>query len=145
MHRNPACVDEGGSSPSPAPRASSPTSLRLFVFIRTGIIKTRLKQLSRDQMRQALWSRCCGGKESTCQRRRRGFDSWVGKVPWRRTWKPTPAFLPGKFHGQRSLAGYSLPWGCKESDTTERLSMHTSGGHSPTSCPGPVKISPQYF
>ena len=46
-------------------------------------------------------------------------QSWVGKTPWRRKWQPTPVFLPGKAHGQRSLAGYG-PWGCKESDTTER-------------------------
>ena len=46
------------------------------------------------------------------------FDPWVGKMPWRRTWQPIPVFLPGKFHAQRSLVGYS-PWGCKESDTTE--------------------------
>ena len=50
-----------------------------------------------------------------------GFDPWVGKIPWRRAWQPTPVFLPGESHGQRSLAGYS-PWGRKESDTTERLS-----------------------
>ena len=37
---------------------------------------------------------------------------------WRRKWQPTPVFLPGEFHGQRSLVGYS-PWGHKESDTTE--------------------------
>jgi len=37
-------------------------------------------------------------------------DPWVGKIPWRRAWQPTPIFLPGEFHGQRSLAGYS-PWG----------------------------------
>ena len=49
-----------------------------------------------------------------------GFDPWVGKIPWRRKWQPTPVFLPGKFHGQRSLVGYS-PWGRKESDMTERL------------------------
>ena len=41
--------------------------------------------------------------------------------PWRREWQPTPVFLPGEFHGRRSLVGYS-PWGHKESDTTERLS-----------------------
>ena len=41
-----------------------------------------------------------------------------GKIPWRRAWQPTPVFLPGESHGQRSLAGYS-PWGCKESDMTE--------------------------
>ena len=47
------------------------------------------------------------GKESSCQCRRCGFDLWVWKVPWRRKWQPTPVFLPGKSHGQRSLAGYS--------------------------------------
>ena len=55
------------------------------------------------------------GKESPCQRgrhRRHGPDSW------RRKWQPTPVFLPGEFHGQRSLAGYG-PWGHK--DTTEQL------------------------
>ena len=49
------------------------------------------------------------------------FDPWVGKSPWRREWQPTPVFLPGEFHGQRSLVGYS-PGGRKESDMTEQLS-----------------------
>ena len=40
------------------------------------------------------------------------------EVPWRRKWQHTPVFLPGKFHGQKSVAGYS-PRGCKESDMTE--------------------------
>jgi len=47
-----------------------------------------------------------------------GYEPWVGKIPWRRKWQPTSIFLPGEFHGQRSLGGYSL-WGCKESDMTE--------------------------
>ena len=47
-----------------------------------------------------------------------GFDPWVEKILWSREWLPTPVFLPGEFHGQRSLAGYS-PWDHKESDTTE--------------------------
>ena len=38
-------------------------------------------------------------QETTCQCRRRGFDSWVRKIPWRRKWLPTPVFLPGKSHG----------------------------------------------
>ena len=42
----------------------------------------------------------------------------VRKILWRREWLPTPAFLPGKSYGQRSLVGYS-PWGHKKSDTTE--------------------------
>ena len=45
-----------------------------------------------------------------------------GKYPGGGKWQPTPVFLPEKSHGQRSLVGYS-PWGCKESDMTERLSM----------------------
>ena len=44
--------------------------------------------------------------------------SWVRKIPWRRKWQPTPVFLPGKSHGQRSLVGYS-PWYCKMMDTTK--------------------------
>ena len=51
-----------------------------------------------------------------------GFDPWVGKIPWRREQLPTAVFWPEEFHGQRSLAGYS-PWGCKESDTTQRFSL----------------------
>ena len=45
-----------------------------------------------------------------------GFNLWVGKISWRRAWQPVPGFLPGEFHGQRSL--YS-PYGCKELDMTE--------------------------
>ena len=63
-------------------------------------------------------------RQSIClQCRRPGFDPWVGKIPWRRKWQPTPVLLPGKSHGQRNLVGYS-PWGCKESDTTERLHFY---------------------
>jgi len=54
--------------------------------------------------------RRCSGKESACQcrgHRRRRFDPWIGKIPWRRKWQPTPMFLPGESHGQRSLVGYS--------------------------------------
>ena len=47
-----------------------------------------------------------------------GFDPQFGEIPWRRAWQPTPVFLPGECHRQRSLAGYS-PQGRKESDTTE--------------------------
>ena len=44
------------------------------------------------------------GKEPICRGRRCGFDPWVRKIPWRRKWQPTPVFLPGESHGQRSLA-----------------------------------------
>ena len=70
--------------------------------------------------------RWLSSKESNCQRRRHGFYPWVGKILWKRKWRPTPVFLLGKFHGQRSLAGYS-PCSHRESDTAEPLSMHTCG------------------
>ena len=54
-----------------------------------------------------------------------GFDPRVRKIPWRRESQPTPAFLPGEFHGQRSLAGYS-PWDRKELDTTGQLTLSLS-------------------
>ena len=47
------------------------------------------------------------------------------KIPWRREWQPTPVFLPGKSHGQKSLVGYSS-WGCKELDRTEQLTQSTN-------------------
>ena len=63
------------------------------------------------------------GTESACQCRRFRFDHWVGKILWRRKWEPTPVFLPGKSHGQRSLTGYS-PWGCRKLETTLWLRTH---------------------
>ena len=75
--------------------------------------------------------RTCSGKESTCQGRRQkrhGFDPWVGMISWKRKWQPTPVFLPGESHGQRSLADYS-PWSHKKRDMTEcahaRAHAHT--------------------
>ena len=73
---------------------------------------------SSQQLKPFPW--LCG-KESTCHCRRfkrNRFNSWVRKSLWSRNWQPAKVFLPGKLHGQRSLAGYS-PWGHKELDTTE--------------------------
>ena len=56
------------------------------------------------------------------------FDPWVRKISWKRKWKPTPTFLPGKSHEQRSLAGYS-PWGCK----TVRHDLATKQQHKSSS------------
>ena len=64
------------------------------------------------------WLRIC------LQCRRPEFDSWVGKIPLRREWQPTPVFLPGEFNGQKSLEGYSW-WGCKELGMTEWLNAFT--------------------
>ena len=57
------------------------------------------------------------GKESTCQSRRPGFDPWVGKMPWRRKWHPTPVFLPGESH--RGAWRATVHGVTKESDTPE--------------------------
>ena len=62
------------------------------------------------------------GKESACNVGDLGLIPGFGKTPWRREWQLTPVFLPGKSYGQRSPAGCS-PWGLKDSDMTERLSM----------------------
>ena len=64
------------------------------------------------------WWRIC----PQCRKPR--FDPWVGKIPWRRERLPAPVFLPGEFHGQRSLVSYSL-WGLKELDMTEQLNTFT--------------------
>ena len=57
------------------------------------------------------------GKESACQCRRCMFNLWVRKTPWERAWQPTPVFLPGGFHGQRSLGGCAVHR-IAESETT---------------------------
>ena len=63
-----------------------------------------------------------------CRRhKRRGFDPWVRKIPWRKKWHPT-SVLPGESRGQRSLTCYS-PWGCKESDTTEHTRTNACRGN----------------
>ena len=56
------------------------------------------------------WWLC--GKQATCQSKRCGYALWVRKIPWRRKWQPTPAFLSGKSHGRRSVASYN-PWSPK--------------------------------
>jgi len=67
-----------------------------------------------------IWIMPCGSdsKESVCNVGDPGLIPGLGRFPWRREWQPTPVFLPGEFHGQRSLVGYS-PWSHKESDRAE--------------------------
>ena len=77
-------------------------------------------------MRESAFPGGTSGKEYTCQCRRckrDEFDPWARMIFWRKAWQPSPIFLPGESHGQRSPAGYS-PWGCKELDTTEALRTH---------------------
>ena len=76
------------------------------------------KCFTQDRLRDlsmAQWSRIC----CRCRRlKRHSFDLCIGKIPWSSKWQPTLIFLPGEFHEQRSLVGYS-PCGCKGLDTTE--------------------------
>ena len=81
------------------------TSLQAHIF-------SAKKTLGRRCLSLAQWRGIC------LQYRRHSLYSWVRKIAQRRKWQPTLVFLPGKFHGQRNLGGYS-PWGLKESDTTE--------------------------
>ena len=83
------------------------------------------------------------GKESAfLQCRRSGFDPWVGKIPWRGTWQPTPVFLPEQSHGQRSLGGYS-PWSHKESGMTEATKQQLSAcGHQSLSHSKAPEVDP---
>ena len=123
-------------------------SVNFFLFDQSYCIK-KMEPLSTGRPR---W---LSSKEYACQckrGRRLRFDPSVGKIPWRRKWQPTPVFLSGKFHGQRSLVGYS-PWGCKESDMTEPRTTHCQwmdplalstvfpkGCGYPCSCPRPARV-----
>ena len=88
------------------------------------ISSQRLK-IKRKSLRLPRW---LNGKESTCQckkHRRQGFHPWVKKSPWSRKWQPSPVLLPGKFHGQRSLVGYS-PRGQTRTRLTTNKVTYTS-------------------
>ena len=62
------------------------------------------------------------GKEAACNAAHPGSIPWLRKIPWRRAWLSSPVFLPEESHGQRSQVGYG-PWGYKESDMTEQLTL----------------------
>ena len=81
-------------------------SMKGFIVTPRGFLGgTVIKNLSANIVKQLFSS--LKKKESTCQYRICGFDPWLGKIPWRRKRQPTPVFLPGEFHGQRSLVGDS--------------------------------------
>ena len=110
------------SSRAPELQLVEPT--RLEPVLRKQRSRHDEKPTAKRSPRSPQIEKACGSDGSVClQCGRPRFDSWVGKIPRRRKWQPTPALLPGKSHGQRSLIGYS-PWGHKESGTTERLHFH---------------------
>ena len=82
-------------------------SLKCCIGAKTKSLWSSLFKIKYMSQRLPCW---LSGKESACQcrsLRRLGFDPQFGKIPWKRKWQPTPVFLPGKSHGQRSLVGYS--------------------------------------
>ena len=94
------------------------TSLSLFTFLHwrrkwqpTPVFS---KSLENPRDGGAWWAAIYGVAQSRTRLKRLSssrssrFDPWVGKIPWRREWQPTPGFLPGEFHGQRNLSGYGL-------------------------------------
>ena len=101
-----ACAhfEEGGSR-----KADKVTALVLISGVWQDPTPVGVGEASQVGKNPACWCRRC---------KRFGFDPWVGKIPWRRAWEPTPVVSPGESHGQRSLEGCS-PQGHRESDTTE--------------------------
>ena len=95
----------------------------MFVFLDSDILMSWGLLLFKNISYLYVWASLVAQKVRIhLQCRRPGFNPWVGNIPWRRVWLPSPIFLPGESRGQRSLVGYS-PWGCKESDTTEWLTL----------------------
>ena len=92
---------------------------RLFLPVRHLYLSPTSRWLLPDLVFIPRASLVAQGIHLQCRRhRRRGFNTWVRKIPWRRKWPPAPVFLPGESHGQRRLMGYS-PWGRKQSDMTQ--------------------------
>ena len=117
---------------SPWGRKESDTTERLYLLtaihwqvsfpgIQSGMIKKQVITNLKSVLEKSGFPSGASGKEPACQCRRHkrhGFDPWARKIPRRRAWQPTPVFLSGESHTQRSLADYS-PWSCKELDTTK--------------------------
>ena len=126
FHFSLSCIGEGNGNPLQCSCLENPRDGEAWWAAVYGVAqsRTRLKQLSSSSSSSSSshqgfpgpqWSRIC-----LQYRTHRIFDPWVRKVPWRRKWLPTPVFLPGGSHGQRSLAGYSSRV-AKESDIIQGL------------------------
>ena len=133
---------------------AAPESLRVATKIPQAAASTQAASISTaSQGRLPWWLR---QERSGLQCGRPGFDPWVGKIPHRREWLLTPVLWPGESHEQKSLEGYS-PWGRKESDRTEQLTLYfpqlvrsrgpcrlapTGCGHVVSRCPSHLWADP---
>ena len=106
------------------PTQRSSLSLQCLLHWQAGSLLLKPREKLQESIQVAI-NGSDGKKNIHLQCGRPRFYPWVGKIPWRREWQPTPVFLPGEFYGQRSLAGYS-PQARKESDTTEWLTQHNN-------------------
>ena len=104
FHFSLARIGEGNGNPLQCSCLENPRDWGAWWTAVYGVAqsRTRLKWLSSSSRWKGRLPWWLSGKESTCQHRRQGFDPWVGKIPWRRKWQPTPVFLPRKSHGQRT-------------------------------------------
>ena len=112
-----SCIGEGNGNPLQCSCLENPRDGGAWWAAVYGVAQTRtqLKWLSSSSIHLPRW---LSGKDPACWCRRREFNPRVRKIPWKRKWQPTPGFLPGESHGQRSLAGYS-PGGLKSKDSTK--------------------------
>ena len=117
FHFSLSCIGEGNGNPLQCSSLENPRDRGAWWSTIYGVAqsRTRLKQLSSSSS-NSWWLK----KWRICLRcRRLGLNPWDGKIPWRRDSQPTPVFLPGEFHGQRSLV--ATVHGIAESNATEQL------------------------
>ena len=125
FHFSFSCIGEGNGNPLQCSCLEKESQGRgslvgCHLWGRTELDMTEATQQQQQVIRRASQVALVG-KEPTSQCRRYKrceFNPWVRKIPWKRAWQPTPVFLPGESHGERSLVGYS-PSSRKESDMTE--------------------------
>ena len=101
-----------------------------FKFIFSNKLFKSLSLVSKQLLFFLVWGfpADSDGKESTCKAGELGLIPGLRKIPWKSEWLPIPVFLPEQLHEQRSLEGCYSPWGCKESDMAEWLTLLLSPG-----------------
>ena len=144
FHFSPSCIREGNGNPLQCSSLENPRDGGAWWAFISRVTQSRiqLKQLSSSSSKHLLGASLVAQMAENLPAMQEIQVQFLGQEdPWRRGWLPTPVFLPGKPHGQRRLASCS-PWGCKELDTTERLThTHTilPSRHLPS---GPCSADP---
>ena len=110
FHFSLSCIGEGNGNPLQCSCLENPRNGGAWWTAVYGVAQSQtwLKQVSSSSsscIKETLWADYV---RSYRKHMRRRFNPWLEKTPWRRAWQPTPVFLPGESHGQKSLAGYNL-------------------------------------